>query len=99
MSELEYCHEIDEFENAPLKDEVFNFNSTLINVGEVHKMHRIGECNAFYPLNEEEMKIFAEHGINGDFLRRVNNEYVNTFFNIKYTINGRGHVIKHFNFY
>ena len=45
------------------------------------------------------MKIFAENGINGDFLRRVNNEYVNTFFNIKYTINGRGHVIKHFNFY
>lgn len=99
MSELEYCHEIDEFENAPLKDEVFNFNSTLINVGEVHKMHRIGECNAFYPLNEDEMKIFANHGIDGDFLRRVDNKYVNTFFGIYYTINSKGNVTKYFNLY
>ena len=99
MSELEYCHEIDEFENAPLKDEVFNFNSIDMNVSKVHTMHGIGACSVFYPLNEEEMEIFANHGIDGDFLRRVDNKYVNTFFGIYYTINNKGNITKYFNLY
>lgn len=99
MSEVIYSHEIDEFENEPLKDEIFNFNSSDMNIIEVHKIHRIGECNAFLPLNEEEMALFAKNGINGDFLRKVGDCYVNTYFNIKYSINKNGRLIKGFNFY
>ena len=65
MSEVQYCHEIDEFENAPMKDEVFEFDSVKMNVNEMRKMHGIAECNTFYPLNEEELSIFAKNGIDG----------------------------------
>ena len=99
MSEVQYCHEIDEFENAPMKDEVFEFDSAKMNVNEVHKMHGITECNTFYPLNEEELSIFAKNGIDGDALRKIkDNTYVNTYFNITYSISQNGRITKSFKY-
>lgn len=99
MAEVEYCHEIDEFENKPLMDEIFKFDSKSMNVNEVHKLHAIGNCNSFRPLNEEEMKIFAKNGIDGDSLRKIGeNEYVNTYFGVKYTLNQNGNLTKYFKY-
>ena len=98
MSEVFYCHEIDEFENEPLLDEVFNFDSNKMDVARLSKIHKINNCNSFHPLNEKEMEIFAFNGINGDFLRRVGNRYVNTFFNISYIINSNGKILKSFSY-
>ena len=99
MSEVQYCHEIDEFENAPMKDEIFSFDSQSMNVNEFRKVNKLGECHTFYPLTDEEMAKFAEYGINGDFLRRTEeNVYVNTFFGISYTINQRGTISKTFKY-
>lgn len=99
MAEVEYCHEIDEFENKPLMDEIFNFNSKNINVNEMHKMHSIGNCYSFYPLNKEELKLFADNGIDGDALRKIDdNRYVNTFFNITYSISKNGKIEKSFKY-
>lgn len=99
MDEVEYCHEIDEFENKPLVDEIFSFNSEKMNISEVNKIHKIGNCNVFLPLNEEEMKIFAKNGIDGDFLRKIgDNQYVNTFFEVTYSINEKGTISKTFKY-
>lgn len=99
MSEVQYCHEIDEFENAPMKDEVFEFDSVKMNVNEMRKMHGIAECNTFYPLNEEELAIFAKNGIDGDALRKIkDNTYVNTYFNITYSISQNGRITKSFKY-
>lgn len=98
MLEVEYCHEIDEFENAPLKDEVFSFNSKSININKVHEMNKIGQCDEFLPLTKEELEIFAKNGIDGDSLRRVNDGYVNTYFRIKYMFNQNGKLIKYFSY-
>lgn len=99
MSEVQYCHEIDEFENAPMKDEVFSFDSVKMNVNEMRKMHGIAECNTFYPLNEEELAIFAKNGIDGDALRKIkDNTYVNTYFNITYSISQNGRITKSFKY-
>jgi hypothetical protein len=99
MSEVQYCHEIDEFENAPMKDEVFEFDSVKMNVNEMRKMHGIAECNTFYPLNEEELSIFAKNGIDGDALRKIkDNTYVNTYFNITYSISQNGRITKSFKY-
>lgn len=99
MSKVQYCHEIDEFENAPMKDEVFSFDSVKMNVNEMRKMHGIAECNTFYPLNEEELSIFAKNGIDGDALRKIkDNTYVNTYFNITYSISQNGRITKTFKY-
>lgn len=98
MSELEYCHEIDEFESKELTDDVFKFNSENYNVKEIHKLSGIGKCNEFLPLSESEMELFAKNRINGDFLRKVGNDYVNTFFNIRYTINSNGKITQYFSY-
>lgn len=99
MSEVQYCHEIDEFENGPMKDEVFEFDSVKMNVNEMRKMHGIAECNTFYPLNEEELAIFAKNGIDGDALRKIkDNTYVNTYFNITYSISQNGRITKSFKY-
>ena len=99
MSEVQYCHEIDEFENAPMKDEIFSFDSHSMQVNEFKQINKIGDCYAFYPLNEEEMAIFAKNGIDGDFLRKIGkNQFVNTFFGITYRINEKGTISKTFRY-
>lgn len=61
--------------------------------------HRFGACNVFYPLNKEELEIFAKNGIDGDALRKIgDNTYVNTFFNYTYTISKSGKIEKLFSY-
>lgn len=99
MSEVQYCHEIDEFENSPLKDEVFNFDSRKMNIEKFNSLKQIGNCNQFLPLNEKEMAMFAENKIDGDSLRKIGeNEFVNTFFNIKYSFNQNGKLMKTYHY-
>ena len=99
MSEVERCHEIDEFENGSLGEEVFSFNSSDMNINEVNKIHKIGVCNVFLPLSECEMELFAKNGIDGDSLRKIGkNEYVNTYFGIKYSFNKNGTLMRHYNY-
>lgn len=68
-------------------------------INNVDDLHRFGVCNVFYPLNKEELEIFAKNGIDGDALRKISdNTYVNTFFKYTYTISKRGKIEKLFSY-
>lgn len=97
MAEVEYCHEIDEFENEPLKDGVFSLDTKSV------KLHRLQEWNiidtprVFIGLTKAEKKMFAQHGIDGDNLRKCNGEFIDLHYTT-YKIDKNGKLIKEFHF-
>lgn len=89
MNELKSCHEIDEFESTPLKDEVFKNSLTKENYHKIAELDIIETPKEFKQLEEYELKLMAELGIDGLNLRKVNNEFVDLYGNRYKISNGK----------